>query len=59
MRPPTHDDPHAVPRNGTDVPWLELDDPSHRRVLPREARHGDDRTTAAGQRQRRRPAAPA
>jgi len=24
MRPPTHDDPHAIPRNGTDVPWVEI-----------------------------------
>jgi hypothetical protein len=24
MRPPTHDDPHAIPRNGTDVPWVDL-----------------------------------
>jgi hypothetical protein len=30
MRPPTHDDPNAIPRNGTEVPWPELpgaDDP--------------------------------
>jgi hypothetical protein len=26
MRPPTHDDPHAIPRNGTDVPWVEIPD---------------------------------
>jgi hypothetical protein len=26
MRPPTHDDPHAIPRNGTDVPWLDTPD---------------------------------
>ncbi|GAA3182960.1 hypothetical protein GCM10010531_41500 [Blastococcus jejuensis] len=37
MRPPTHDDPNAIPRNGTDVPWVELDDPSHRRAAPRPA----------------------
>jgi hypothetical protein len=27
MRPLTHDDPHAIPRNGTDVPWVDL--PNH------------------------------
>ena len=37
MRPPTHDDPNAIPRNGTDVPWVELDDPSHRHAAPRPA----------------------
>ena len=26
MRPPTHDDPDAIPRNGTDVPWVEIPD---------------------------------
>jgi hypothetical protein len=35
MRPATHDDPNAIPRNGTDVPWLELDDPSHERPRTR------------------------
>ena len=24
MRPLTHDDPHAIPRNGTDVPWPDV-----------------------------------
>ncbi len=28
MRPPTHDDPNAIPRNGTEVPWLDLPDPA-------------------------------
>ena len=37
MRPATHDDPNAIPRNGTDVPWLELDDPSHERPRTRSA----------------------
>ena len=51
MRPPTHTDPNAIPRNGTDVPWLELDDPSHdvRKPAPR-CRDG---TSAAGDQQRR------
>jgi hypothetical protein len=31
MRPPTHDNPNAIPRNGTDVPWVELPDPAHAR----------------------------
>jgi hypothetical protein len=26
MRPPAHDDPNAIPRNGTEVPWPELPD---------------------------------
>jgi hypothetical protein len=43
MRPPTHDDPNAIPRNGTEVPLLELDDPSRR---PRAA--------ASDERRRRR-----
>jgi hypothetical protein len=60
MRPPTHDDPNAIPRNGTDVPWLDLDDPSHARVHP-SRRHPDVTATAtagatasATDRQRRR-----
>lgn len=53
MRPPTHEDPNAIPRNGTDVPWIELDDPSHRRARPHGARHADDAASAAGDRQRR------
>jgi hypothetical protein len=54
MRPPTHTDPNAIPRNGTDVPWLELDDPSHdvRTRTPRQ--NGPDGASAAGDRQRRR-----
>ncbi|CCG05617.1 hypothetical protein [Blastococcus saxobsidens] len=24
MRPLTHDDPDAIPRNGTDAPWPEI-----------------------------------
>jgi hypothetical protein len=24
MRPLTHDDPDAIPRNGTEVPWVEI-----------------------------------
>ena len=56
MRPPTHDDPNAIPRNGTDVPWIELDDPSHRNARTRGAyaRHADDGTAAAGDRLQRR-----
>ena len=54
MRPPTHTDPNAIPRNGTDVPWLELDDPSHD-VSPRAPRrNGPDGASAAGDQQRRR-----
>ena len=54
MRPPTHTDPNAIPRNGTDVPWLELDDPSHD-VHPRAPRPStSEDASAAGDRQRRR-----
>ena len=55
MRPLTHDDPNAIPRNGTDVPWPELDDPSH--DLPATGPHqqdGDATGSATGDRQRRR-----
>jgi hypothetical protein len=26
MRPLTHDDPDAIPRNGTEVPWVDVPD---------------------------------
>jgi hypothetical protein len=26
MRPLTHDDPDAIPRNGTEVPWMDVPD---------------------------------
>jgi hypothetical protein len=49
MRPATHDDPNAIPRNGTDVPWLDLDDPSHDR--PRRRQQPRDGRGAAGDEQ--------
>ena len=54
MRPPTHTDPNAIPRNGTDVPWLDLDDPSHDvpKRAPRPSAH--DGASTAGDQQRRR-----
>jgi hypothetical protein len=51
MRPPTHDDPNAIPRNGTDVPWPEIDDPGRVRTA---SRHGREATASAADRQRRR-----
>ena len=54
MRPPTHTDPNAIPRNGTEVPWPELDDPSpdiRTRAPRRDAAEG---ASAAGDQQRRR-----
>ena len=56
MRPPTHDNPNAIPRNGTDVPWLELDDPSHNqaRAGGPQQQDGYAPASAAGERQRRR-----
>ncbi|WP_164704564.1 hypothetical protein [Blastococcus litoris] len=47
MRPPTHDDPKAIPRNGTEVPWVEIPDPhgGERRAASRQER----RTGGAGQ----------
>jgi hypothetical protein len=54
MRPPTHDDPNAIPRNGTDVPWPELDDPGHGPTSGREARGARDGAAAPGEAQRRR-----
>jgi hypothetical protein len=52
MRPPTHTDPNAIPRNGTDVPWPELDDPSHD-VRTRAPRRSDDAPAADDQQRRR------
>lgn len=50
MRPPTHTDPNAIPRNGTDVPWVELTEP---RPDPRDGRdHADGDRSAAGGRRR-------
>ncbi len=54
MRPPTHDDPNAIPRNGTDVPWLDLEDPSHARLHPSRRHRDDGATASAADRQRRR-----
>ena len=56
MRPLTHDNPNAIPRNGTDTPWLELDDPSHSRARTGGPHQQDGRATASatGERQRRR-----
>ena len=56
MRPPTHDNPNAIPRNGTDVPWLELDDPSHGRPSTGapQRRGSSDGAAATGEPQRRR-----
>jgi len=54
MRPATHDNPNAIPRNGTDVPWLELDDPSHNRPRPGGPQQRDGHASATGDRQRRR-----
>lgn len=50
MRPPTHDDPNAIPRNGTEVPWVEIPDPhgGDRRAPSRQER----RTGGAGQARR-------
>jgi hypothetical protein len=53
MRPPTHDDPNAIPRNGTDVPWLDLDDPSRSPARRNGARPAEGAASAA-ERQRRR-----
>ena len=47
MRPPTHDDPNAIPRNGTDVPWVEIRDPSSGDRRPASGR--ERRTAATGQ----------
>ena len=47
MRPPTHDNPNAIPRNGTDVPWLELDDPSHNQARTGGPQQQDGRATAS------------
>jgi hypothetical protein len=54
MRPPTHDDPNAVPRNGTEVPWLDLDDRSRRPDRPDHRPAAADRDAAPQQEQRRR-----
>ncbi len=56
MRPATHNDPNAIPRNGTDVPWPELDDPSHSRPRTGGAHQRDSSAgaSATGDRQRRR-----
>ena len=53
MRPPTHDNPNAIPRNGTDVPWVELSDPAHARHRP-DAGSGDDVGRGSEGRRRRR-----
>ena len=47
LRPATHTDPNAIPRNGTDVPWVDRPEPR-----PDHDRHGnraeDDPDAAAG-----------
>ena len=53
MRPLTHDNPNAIPRNGTDVPWLDLDDPSHGRPRTRDQQRASDGAAAPGEAQRR------
>ena len=53
MQPPTHTDPDAIPRNGTDVPLIDLDDPSHD-VTKTAHRGGGEAASAAGEQQRRR-----
>ena len=52
MRPATHDDPNAIPRNGTEVPWVDLRDPGadQGRELRRPRR---DSYAGSGDRQRR------
>lgn len=48
MRPPTHDDPNAIVRNGTEVPWVEIPEPQseerRRTAVP------ERRTAARGRR---------
>jgi hypothetical protein len=53
LRPATHTDPNAIPRNGTDVPWVEIPEsrPDHGRGRDRD---GDEHDAAAGERRRRR-----
>jgi hypothetical protein len=51
MRPATHDDPNAIPRNGTEVPWVELPDLERGRSADRAAK--DPGGTAAEERRRR------
>jgi hypothetical protein len=51
MRPPTHTDPNAIPRNGTDVPWVELREPAHGRARDRT---GDDHDLAVSEERPRR-----
>jgi hypothetical protein len=49
MRPPTHTDPDAIPRNGTEVPWVDIAPPEpdpERAVRPRAA--GAGKAPAAG-----------
>jgi hypothetical protein len=46
MRPPTHDDPNAIPRNGTDVPWVDLPEPRPEEESER-TRAGLDEAAAA------------
>jgi hypothetical protein len=53
MRPPTHDDPNAIPRNGTEVPWLDLDDPGRTRDRAAQ-RRGAPEDAAAHEARRRR-----
>ena len=48
MRPLTHDDPNAIPRNGTAVPWPEL--PAELLEWPSDG--------APGKREKRVPGAP-
>ena len=47
LRPPTHTDPNAIPRNGTDVPWVDLPErrPEHERE---SAPAGDGHVAADG-----------
>lgn len=48
LRPATHTDPNAIPRNGTDVPWVEL--PGPRTDEEPERQHpGDDQAAGSGE----------
>ena len=51
MRPLTHDNPNAIPRNGTEVPWVDLPEPDRR--TPRRGRNDSDTSTADDGRRRR------
>ena len=53
MRPSTHDDPNAIPRNGTDVPWLDLDDAGRARNRAAQRRAASDDAAAPREAQRR------